>query len=78
MIFPAAWERGRFTTWKINKEEESIQNFNLIGPLLSEILILICKFQNVPGFEIKHSKNFCRSFMTYRAYNNFEYGFHDK
>ena len=38
---------------------ESIQNFNLICPLVSEILIFICKFQNVPcalGFEVKHSQ----------------------
>ena len=41
----------------------SIQNFNFIDPLVSEILIfkliLLCKFHNVPcaiGFEVKHSK----------------------
>ena len=48
---------------------ESIQNSKLICPLVFETLIfkliLICKFQNVPcelGFEVKHSKMFCKSF----------------
>ena len=38
------------------------------------------KFQNVwyaLGFEVKHSKCFCRSFRTY-IYINFNYGFQDK
>ena len=46
---------------------ESIQDFNSNHLLISEILILICKFLNVPcalGFEVKHSKFFCRSFRT--------------
>ena len=49
----------------------NIQNSNLIGTLVTEILIfkliLICKFQNVPfssGFEVKHSKFFCKSFKA--------------
>ena len=54
---------------------DSIQNCNLIGPLVSLILIfkliLICKFQNVLcalGFEVKYSKFFCRSFRTCSTY----------
>ena len=50
---------------------EKIQNFNSVDVLVAEILffklILICKFKNVPcelGFEVKHSKFFCRSFRA--------------
>ena len=52
-------------------ENRERTKFNLIGPLFSEmlifLLILICKFQNVPcalGFGIKYSKIFCRRFRT--------------
>ena len=51
---------------------ESIQNLNLIGPLVSEIwifkLISICKFQNDPcalGFEVKHSIFFVQVSVIY-------------
>ena len=40
---------------------------NSIDPTVSEILILIREFQNVPstlGFEVKHSKFFRRNFRT--------------
>ena len=50
---------------------ESIQYFNSIDLLVSDILIIllisICKFENVScalGLEVKRSKFFCRSFRT--------------
>ena len=51
-------------------ENRKHTKFQSIGPLVSEIFfkfILKCKFQNVSctlGFEVKHSKFFCRSFRT--------------
>ena len=53
---------------------ENLQNLNLVGSLVSEILVFklisICKFQNDPcalGFEegLKHSKYFCTSSRTH-------------
>ena len=49
-------------------ELERIQNFNSVSLLLTEILILVCKFKNVPcsrSFELKLSIFFYRSFRTY-------------
>ena len=76
--FPLELSPAYSRPWK----KENIQNLNLIGPLVSEIifkLILIFKFKNVPcalGFEIKHKIFFLCKFQG--LYNNFKYGFHNK
>ena len=55
-------------TYMLDFQNRTHKNTNLIGPLVAEICLINVNMQTVPcalGFEVKHSKFFCRSFRTW-------------